>query len=195
MASRWLQAKQAKIKKSNKVARFSDTELETKPVLSVTDRKAPKEWKEIVEAKAKHYDTEHLYTRPVKSSSKIAKELEHLQDVSMDIANRASKEHAKHNPKQVKLVVDKATPKPLRRIVSPSLILSDKAREKKERALTIPEQIFAMMRKNKQLDEVIAKKRSNGVDVENLVKHQSVLQMRIKVLLDHCALNGIDIAG
>lgn len=72
------------------------------------------------------------------------------------------------------------------RMVSHSKLLLDKASAKKEKALAIPEQVHAMIRKSRELEASISKKLTKGHDASNLVKCLSVLQNRVRFLLDHC---------
>lgn len=76
-------------------------------------------------------------------------------------------------------------------MVSHSKILLDKASAKKEKALAIPEQVGAMIRKSRELEASIAKKIAKGHDASNLVKCLSVLQARVRFMLDHCEEKGL----
>ena len=76
-------------------------------------------------------------------------------------------------------------------MVSHSKILLDRASAKKEKALAIPEQVHAMIRKSHELEQSIAKKLAKGHDASNLVKCLSVLQNRVRYLLDHCEDKGV----
>lgn len=89
-----------------------------------------------------------------------------------------------------KLELSKTNPAS-RKLVSHSKILLDKASAKKEKALSIPEQVHAMIRKAKDLENSIAKKLERGQDATNLIKCLSVLQNRVRFLLDHCEEKGM----
>lgn len=76
-------------------------------------------------------------------------------------------------------------------LISHSVILDQRAQAKKCNALSIPEQVGAMINKSRDLEASIAKKLSKGHDATNLVKCLAVLQNRVRFLLDHCEEKGL----
>mgnify|MGYP001604789757 CR=1 FL=1 len=94
------------------------------------------------------------------------------------IAMRSIGRISRHNPQR-------------QNMISHSKILLDKASAKKEKSLAIPEQVHAMIRKSHELEASIAKKLAKGNDASNLVKCLSVLQARVRYLLDHCEEKGL----
>lgn len=76
-------------------------------------------------------------------------------------------------------------------MVSHSKILVDKASQKKEKALAIPEQVGRMIAKCLELETNIAKKLSKGHDAMALVKCLERTQAQVRYMLDHCEAKGL----
>ena len=77
------------------------------------------------------------------------------------------------------------------KMISHSKILLDKASAKIERSLAIPEQVGAMIKKAADLQVSIERKLAKGHDASNLIGCLSVLQARVRFMLDHCEDKGL----
>lgn len=133
-----------------------------------------------------------LIDHEVKSSVLLQTELRAIDSVK-HVAKVEAKLFREANPasfRATKAMVDSR----LTKVASPSKILSDRAKEKKEKAHSIPEQVQAMLRKFHDLGISIAKKEALGKDASGLVSCREALQSRIAVLIDHCNDKGFTLA-
>lgn len=188
-------------KRFSKVNRIEVAEFDG---ITIADPK--KQTKEFAEVISSHLGNLERVAAPDKASELIAKELPALKAVASAIAKPEMHRQAPvaigYRPEKTK------TEKTQRRMHNSTDTLRAKTALKKQRALSVPEQIAAMIQKERELTISIAKKKAKLLphltgpetvlivnSINNLIRCRRVLKQRVRNMIDHLESKGRELIG